>query len=177
MHFLPGLCIVLSSHLSFLIAHPPIVLALLMQLFNSKQSALFLFFCTVFCTFFFSASSWLAQIVAACLYQNAFGLCLFFLFFVFFCLGEIEEGGGSLVVSALLYLNCEPDSVDVCLFVIRVDDLISAPSIMPVPFALEQQVAIAAVRRACALTTTIFNKLVAGETLVKGDNSPVTGAP
>jgi 3'(2'), 5'-bisphosphate nucleotidase len=51
-------------------------------------------------------------------------------------------------------------------------------SIMPaVPFALEQQVAIAAVRRACALTTTIFNKLVAGETLVKGDKSPVTGAP
>jgi hypothetical protein len=48
---------------------------------------------------------------------------------------------------------------------------------MAVPFALEQQVAIAAVRRACALTTTIFNKLVAGETLVKGDNSPVTGAP
>ena len=49
--------------------------------------------------------------------------------------------------------------------------------IMPVPFLLEQQVAIAAVRRACALTTTVFNKLVAGETLVKGDNSPVTGAP
>lgn len=46
---------------------------------------------------------------------------------------------------------------------------------MPVPFALEQQVAIAAVRRACALTTTVFNKLVAGETLVKGDKSPVTG--
>lgn len=65
----------------------------------------------------------------------------------------------------------------VCLFVIRIDDLIFAPSIMPVPFALEQQVAITAVRRACALTTTIFNKLVAGETLVKGDNSPVTGAP
>jgi 3'(2'), 5'-bisphosphate nucleotidase len=48
---------------------------------------------------------------------------------------------------------------------------------MPVPFALEQQVAIVAVRRACALTTTVFNKLVAGETLVKGDKSPVTGAP
>ncbi|KAI0246043.1 hypothetical protein BJV78DRAFT_1277315 [Lactifluus subvellereus] len=44
------------------------------------------------------------------------------------------------------------------------------------PFALEKQVAIAAVRRACALTTTVFNKLVAGETLVKGDNSPVTVA-
>jgi hypothetical protein len=48
-------------------------------------------------------------------------------------------------------------------------------SSMPVPLALEQQVAIAAVRRACALTTTVFNKLVAGETLVKGDKSPVTG--
>jgi 3'(2'), 5'-bisphosphate nucleotidase len=47
---------------------------------------------------------------------------------------------------------------------------------MPVPFALEQQVAIVAVRRACALTTTVFNKLVAGETLVKGDKSPVTVA-
>jgi 3'(2'), 5'-bisphosphate nucleotidase len=46
-----------------------------------------------------------------------------------------------------------------------------------VPFALEQQVAVAAVRRACALTTTIFNKLVTGETLIKGDKSPVTGAP
>jgi hypothetical protein len=48
---------------------------------------------------------------------------------------------------------------------------------MPVPLALEQQVAIAAVRRACALTMTVFNKLVAGETLVKGDKSPVTGTP
>jgi hypothetical protein len=48
--------------------------------------------------------------------------------------------------------------------------------IMPIPFPLEQQVAIAAVRRACALTTTVFNKLVVGETLVKGDKSPVTGA-
>jgi 3'(2'), 5'-bisphosphate nucleotidase len=48
---------------------------------------------------------------------------------------------------------------------------------MSISFALEQQVAIAAVRRACALTTTVFNKLVAGETLVKNDNSPVTGAP
>jgi hypothetical protein len=46
---------------------------------------------------------------------------------------------------------------------------------MPVPFALEQQVAIASVRRACALTMTVFNKLVAGETLVKDDKSPVTG--
>jgi hypothetical protein len=47
---------------------------------------------------------------------------------------------------------------------------------MAVPFLLEQQVAIAAVRRACSLTATVFNKLVVGETLVKGDKSPVTGA-
>jgi hypothetical protein len=99
---------------------------------------------------------------------NASGLCLFF---SVFCLGEVEEGGGGLAVSALLYLK---QLMFVCLLG---DDLIFALSIMPVPFALEQQVAIAAVRRACALTTTIFNKLVAGETLVKGDNSPVTGAP
>ncbi|KAI9438940.1 3',5'-bisphosphate nucleotidase [Lactarius indigo] len=47
---------------------------------------------------------------------------------------------------------------------------------MAAPFLLEQQVAITAVRRACSLTTTVFNKLVAGETLVKGDKSPVTVA-
>lgn len=47
---------------------------------------------------------------------------------------------------------------------------------MAVPFLLEQQVAIAAVRRACSLTATVFNKLVVGETLVKGDKSPVTVA-
>lgn len=47
---------------------------------------------------------------------------------------------------------------------------------MAAPFLLEQQVAIAAVRRACSLTATVFNKLVVGETLVKGDKSPVTGA-
>ncbi|KAH9172525.1 3',5'-bisphosphate nucleotidase [Lactarius sanguifluus] len=47
---------------------------------------------------------------------------------------------------------------------------------MAAPFLLEQQVAIAAVRRACSLTTTVFNKLVVGETLVKGDKSPVTVA-
>ncbi|KAA1473339.1 3',5'-bisphosphate nucleotidase [Dentipellis sp. KUC8613] len=45
---------------------------------------------------------------------------------------------------------------------------------MSITLAAEQQVAIAAVRRACALTTTVFNKLVKGETLVKGDKSPVT---
>ncbi|KAI0260594.1 hypothetical protein BC834DRAFT_831530 [Gloeopeniophorella convolvens] len=47
---------------------------------------------------------------------------------------------------------------------------------MSEPYAFEQQVAIAAVRRACTLTTAVFNKLVAGETLVKGDKSPVTVA-
>jgi hypothetical protein len=69
--------------------------------------------------------------------------------------------------------------MSVCSWVILISSALSFifDLIMPVPFILEQQVAIAAVRRACALTTTVFNKLVAGETLVKGDNSPVTGAP
>ncbi|KAI0058614.1 3(2),5-bisphosphate nucleotidase HAL2 [Artomyces pyxidatus] len=40
----------------------------------------------------------------------------------------------------------------------------------------EQNVAVAAVRRACKLTTSVFNNLVKGETLVKGDKSPVTVA-
>lgn len=40
--------------------------------------------------------------------------------------------------------------------------------------AAEQQVAIAAVKRACTLTASVFNHLVKGETLVKGDKSPVT---
>ena len=39
----------------------------------------------------------------------------------------------------------------------------------------EKQVAIAAVRRACALTSSVFNKLVRNETLTKDDKSPVTG--
>jgi len=55
-------------------------------------------------------------------------------------------------------------------------DLVWLRFAMASPFLLEQQVAIAAVRRACSLTTTVFNKLVVGETLVKGDKSPVTGA-
>jgi len=54
--------------------------------------------------------------------------------------------------------------------------VIDLSPIMPVPFALEQQVAIAAVRRACALTALVFNKLVVGEMVVKDDKSPVTGA-
>lgn len=44
-----------------------------------------------------------------------------------------------------------------------------------VTYAREQQVAIAAVRRACALTASVFNKLVKNETLTKDDSSPVTG--
>ena len=42
-------------------------------------------------------------------------------------------------------------------------------------YAIEKQVAVAAVRRACALTASVFNKLVKSETLTKGDKSPVTG--
>ncbi|KAK7063769.1 3',5'-bisphosphate nucleotidase [Favolaschia claudopus] len=42
------------------------------------------------------------------------------------------------------------------------------------PFALERQFAVSAVRRACALTSSVFNKLVKNETLTKGDKSPVT---
>jgi 3'(2'), 5'-bisphosphate nucleotidase len=43
------------------------------------------------------------------------------------------------------------------------------------PYALERQLALSAVRRACALTSSVFNKLVKNETLTKGDKSPVTG--
>ncbi|KAJ7774625.1 nucleotidase HAL2 [Mycena maculata] len=42
------------------------------------------------------------------------------------------------------------------------------------PFASERQLAISAVRRACVLTSSVFNKLVKNETLTKGDKSPVT---
>jgi len=48
---------------------------------------------------------------------------------------------------------------------------------MSLLFATERQVAITAVRRACGLTSTVFNKLVKNETLIKGDRSPVTGKP
>ncbi|EJF59407.1 3(2),5-bisphosphate nucleotidase HAL2 [Dichomitus squalens] len=41
-------------------------------------------------------------------------------------------------------------------------------------YAAETQVAIAAVRRACVLTASVFNKLVKQETLTKDDKSPVT---
>ncbi|KAF9466742.1 hypothetical protein BDZ94DRAFT_1157389 [Collybia nuda] len=45
---------------------------------------------------------------------------------------------------------------------------------MSLTFATEKQVAVAAVRRACLLTSSVFNKLVKNETLTKGDKSPVT---
>lgn len=41
-------------------------------------------------------------------------------------------------------------------------------------YATEEQVAVAAVRRACHLTSSVFNRLVKNETLTKGDKSPVT---
>lgn len=46
---------------------------------------------------------------------------------------------------------------------------------MSIPFTFEKQVAIAAVRRACVLTSSVFNKLVKNETITKDDKSPVTG--
>lgn len=49
------------------------------------------------------------------------------------------------------------------------------PLTMSVPFAAEKQVAVAAVRRACLLTSSVFNKLVKNETVTKDDKSPVTG--
>ncbi|KAF7983613.1 hypothetical protein HWV62_20530 [Athelia sp. TMB] len=45
---------------------------------------------------------------------------------------------------------------------------------MTAPYAIEKQVAVAAVRRACLLTNSVFNKLVKTETLTKDDKSPVT---
>jgi 3'(2'), 5'-bisphosphate nucleotidase len=48
---------------------------------------------------------------------------------------------------------------------------------MSLTFSTEKQVAVAAVRRACLLTSSVFNKLVKNETLTKDDKSPVTGTP
>jgi 3'(2'), 5'-bisphosphate nucleotidase len=45
---------------------------------------------------------------------------------------------------------------------------------MSLSYTTEQQFAIAAVRRACRLTSQVFNKLVKNETLTKDDKSPVT---
>ena len=46
---------------------------------------------------------------------------------------------------------------------------------MSLDYSLELQVAVAAVQRACTLTSSVFNKLVKDEKLTKGDKSPVTG--
>ncbi|OCH87115.1 3(2),5-bisphosphate nucleotidase HAL2 [Obba rivulosa] len=45
---------------------------------------------------------------------------------------------------------------------------------MSLTLAAEKQVALAAVRRACVLTSSVFNKLVKNETVTKDDKSPVT---
>ncbi|KAK0498977.1 nucleotidase HAL2 [Armillaria luteobubalina] len=45
---------------------------------------------------------------------------------------------------------------------------------MSLPYLTERQLAISAVRRACVLTSSVFNKLVKNETLTKDDKSPVT---
>ncbi|KAI0667490.1 3',5'-bisphosphate nucleotidase [Trametes maxima] len=45
---------------------------------------------------------------------------------------------------------------------------------MSATYAAEKQIAMAAVRRACVLTASVFNKLVKQETLTKDDKSPVT---
>ncbi|KAH7913446.1 hypothetical protein BJ138DRAFT_1134047 [Hygrophoropsis aurantiaca] len=45
---------------------------------------------------------------------------------------------------------------------------------MSTSLSIEKQVAIFAVRRACLLTSSVFNKLVKNETLTKEDKSPVT---
>ncbi|KZO97675.1 putative MET22-protein ser/thr phosphatase [Calocera viscosa TUFC12733] len=47
---------------------------------------------------------------------------------------------------------------------------------MAAAFALEKQVAISAVLRACRLTSSVFTKLVTSETVTKNDKSPVTVA-
>lgn len=47
---------------------------------------------------------------------------------------------------------------------------------MSIAFALEKEVAVAAVLRACSLTSSVFNKLVKNEKLTKDDKSPVTGS-
>ncbi|KAH8833478.1 hypothetical protein DL96DRAFT_1703143 [Flagelloscypha sp. PMI_526] len=43
-------------------------------------------------------------------------------------------------------------------------------------FATEKQFAVAAVRRACSLTASVFSRLVTAETVTKNDKSPVTVA-
>jgi len=41
-------------------------------------------------------------------------------------------------------------------------------------YAIEEQVAVTAVRRACQLTSSMFNTLIKDETVTKDDKSPVT---
>ena len=48
-------------------------------------------------------------------------------------------------------------------------------TVMSLTYAVEKQVAISAVLRACSLTSSVFNKLVRDETVTKDDKSPVTG--
>jgi len=45
-----------------------------------------------------------------------------------------------------------------------------------IPFQVEKYAAMSAVVRACALTTSVFNRLVKSETMTKDDKSPVTVA-
>jgi hypothetical protein len=51
----------------------------------------------------------------------------------------------------------------------------SSSSTMSARFTTEKQFAVAAVRRACGLTSILFDNLVKGETLTKDDKTPVTG--
>jgi hypothetical protein len=46
---------------------------------------------------------------------------------------------------------------------------------MSLALSTERQVAISAVRRACALTSSVFNNLAKNEVLTKDDKSPATG--
>jgi hypothetical protein len=98
--------------------YPPIVLALPMQLFNSKQSAL-LFFTQFFAPFFFLLCLLFACSDRAASVQTR-TVCVSFLIFLVFCLGEIEEGGGGvfgcerIIVFDVLKVNLK-SSVDVCL--------------------------------------------------------------
>ena len=46
---------------------------------------------------------------------------------------------------------------------------------MSLPYALEKQVAVAAVLRACSLTSSVFENYAKVEKLTKDDKSPVTG--
>ena len=48
---------------------------------------------------------------------------------------------------------------------------------MSARLAAEKRFAIAAVRRACLLTATLFDELGKADTAIKDDKTPVTGAP